>query len=217
MSLLTTFNIAIADPNLLVREGVKAIVLNTTPAKLVAEFSEVEEIKKGLKNFKVDLLIIDYNAFGLDDRFIESLRTQNKELKIMCLTNEVSSVKLELIIRTGINSHIFKDCDRDEIIDCVTKTAEGDKFFCGKVMEALTELEKGNSTHYSCKGLSITQREAEIISLISEGKTNKEIADLLFLSSHTVNTHRKKIMSKLGINNTAGLVMYAIKENLVRA
>lgn len=217
MSVLKTFKIAIADPNLLVREGIKSIVLTSNPVKVVAEFSEADEIKKGLKEAKADLLIIDYNAFGLDDRFIESIRTQFKDLKIMCLTNEVSSVKLELIIRTGINSHIFKDCDKDEIIDCVNKTAEGDKFFCGKVLEALTELEKGNSTNYSCKGLTITQREAEIISLISEGKTNKEIADLLFLSSHTVNTHRKKIMAKLGINNTAGLVMYAIKENLIKA
>jgi len=210
-------NVAVADPNLLIREGIKSILLTNKNVNIIAEFQEADDIKKGLKSSSINLLIIDYNAFGLDDRFMESLKTQFKDLKIMCLTNQISSVKLELIIRTGIHAHIFKDCDREEIIDSVIKTAEGERFFCGKVLEALTELEKGNPVNYSCKGLSITQREAEIIRLISEGKTNKEIADTLFLSNHTVNTHRKKIMTKLGINNTAGLVMYAIKENLVKA
>lgn len=217
MSNYKTIHVALADPNLIVREGLKSIIHQHTSAKIVAEFSDAETIKSGLKSKNIQLLIIDYNAFGLDDRFITALKSKFPSLKIMCLTNEISSVKLELMIRTGINGHIFKDCDLDEIIDSVKKIAEGDRFFCGKVMEALTELEKGNATNYSCKGLNITQREAEIIALIAEGKTNKEIADLLFLSSHTVNTHRKKIMTKLGITNTAGLVMYAIKENIIKS
>jgi DNA-binding CsgD family transcriptional regulator len=78
-------------------------------------------------------------------------------------------------------------------------------------------LEKGNKTDYSCKGLNISQREGEVIKLVAEGFTNKEIAEKLFLSPHTVLTHRKRIMAKLGIGNTAGLVMYAIRENLIRA
>lgn len=67
----------------------------------------------------------------------------------------------------------------------------------------------------SCKGLVITEREADVIKHIAEGLSNKQIADKLFLSTHTVNTHRKNIMSKLGVNNTAGIVMYAVKNNLI--
>ena len=67
----------------------------------------------------------------------------------------------------------------------------------------------------TCQGLNISERESEIIQLIAKGHTNKQIADQLFLSSHTITTHRKNIMAKLGVNNTAGIVMFAVKEKLV--
>ena len=67
---------------------------------------------------------------------------------------------------------------------------------------------------FSCEAVIISKRECEIITLIAEGFTNQQIAEKLFLSSHTVNTHRKNIMAKLGVKNTAGIVMYAIKTNL---
>jgi DNA-binding CsgD family transcriptional regulator len=70
-------------------------------------------------------------------------------------------------------------------------------------------------TEFNCEAVSITERELEIITLIAEGYTNVEIADKLFLSPHTVNTHRKNILQKLGVNNTAAIVMYAVKTQLV--
>lgn len=209
--------IAIADPSLLIREGLKSIISGSTNAKIVKEFETASDLIKGIKKPSFNQLIFDYQALGLNEVFLENFKKEHPEIKVFCITNDVSSIKLELIIRTGVQAHLFKDCDRDEIIDAVNKIHEGEHFFCGKVLEALTELEKGNRVNYSCKGLNISVREAEIIQLIAEGLTNKEIADKLFLSSHTVNTHRKKIMAKLGIGNTAGLVMYAIKENLVKA
>jgi DNA-binding CsgD family transcriptional regulator len=68
---------------------------------------------------------------------------------------------------------------------------------------------------FNCEAVNISERELEIIKLIAEGYTNVEIAEKLFLSPHTVNTHRKNILQKLGINNTAAIVMYAVKTNLV--
>jgi DNA-binding CsgD family transcriptional regulator len=70
-------------------------------------------------------------------------------------------------------------------------------------------------TEFNCEAVSITERELEIITLIAEGYTNVEIAEKLFLSPHTVNTHRKNILQKLGVNNTAAIVMYAVKTQLV--
>lgn len=209
--------VAVADPSFLVREGLRSVIENNTSGIIVQEFEDGEDLKKKASSLKSDLLIFDFQALNLDENFINTLKRKLPNLKILCLTNDVSSVKIELIMRSGIHGYIFKDCDKQEIIDFVNTTYRGEHFFCGKVMEALTELEKGNKTNYSCKGLVISAREAQIIGLIAEGLTNKEIADKLFLSSHTVNTHRKKIMSKLGIGNTAGLVMYAIKENLIHA
>lgn len=85
------------------------------------------------------------------------------------------------------------------------------RFYCGMVINILAE----NSDNPDCDGISLSEREIEIIKLISDGLTNKEIADRLYLSTHTINTHRKNIMGKLNIKNTAGIVIYAVKENII--
>ena len=82
------------------------------------------------------------------------------------------------------------------------------------VIDILSEHNESEAN--GCAGISLSEREIEIIKLISDGCTNKEIADQLFLSTHTVNTHRKNIMNKLGIKNTAGIVIYAVKGNIIK-
>ena len=72
-----------------------------------------------------------------------------------------------------------------------------------------------NNIDLSCDAVALSRREKEILTLISEGLTNSKIAEMLFLSSHTITTHRKNIMSKLGVKNTAGIVMYAVKSGIV--
>ena len=122
-------------------------------------------------------------------------------------------------IEAGVKSHVLSVCSAKEIKEAVYATAKGEKFFCGTIVEAMVDaneetLEEG-APATSCDPVKISDRELEIIKNIAQGYTNKEIADRLFISTHTVMTHRKNIMSKLGINNTAGLVIYAVKENLV--
>ena len=116
-------------------------------------------------------------------------------------------------------SYIKKDCDLQEIYDAVLETAKGNKFFCGKILETINksnldvdDIDYGGLT---CDPVMMSDRENEIIVLIAEGYTNDQIAEMLFLSKHTVNTHRKNILFKLGVKNTAGIVMYAVKTELV--
>jgi len=109
---------------------------------------------------------------------------------------------------------LMNDCDKDEIIDSVKSCAKGDKFFCGQVLDKLNWSEGQESSH-GCDPINISERELEVLQLIAEGLTTKQIADKLHLSFHTVMTHRKNMMAKLGLNNTAGLIVYAVKENLI--
>ena len=83
------------------------------------------------------------------------------------------------------------------------------------IARANIDVEDIDLMNFNCDPIVMTEREMEIIKLISEGYTNGQIADMLFLSSHTVGTHRKNIMQKLGVKNTAGIVMYAVKTNIV--
>ena len=127
---------------------------------------------------------------------------------------------LNKVLQSGITSYLLKDCDKTEILEAVNSTIKGEKFICGKIVSYLTaekEIVPTNSFIKSlgCDGMSVTDREIDIIRGIAEGLSNKLIADKLKLSTHTVNTHRKNIMSKLGVNNTAGVVMFAVKNQLL--
>jgi DNA-binding NarL/FixJ family response regulator len=122
-------------------------------------------------------------------------------------------------LRAGVTSYIKKDCDVHEIVDSIRETAKGGRFFCGQILEAIRreaiDVNDLDIVELSCEPVVISDRELEVIKLIAEGYTNVEIAEKLFLSPHTVNTHRKNIMQKLGVNNTAAIVMYAVKSQLV--
>jgi DNA-binding NarL/FixJ family response regulator len=122
-------------------------------------------------------------------------------------------------LRGGVMSYIKKDCDLQEISDAVLETAKGNKFFCGKILETINkanlDVDDIDYGVLTCDPVMMSERENEIIVLIADGYTNDQIAEMLFLSKHTVNTHRKNILFKLGVKNTAGIVMYAVKTQLV--
>jgi DNA-binding NarL/FixJ family response regulator len=212
-----SIKILIADSNFLSRKGM-ALLLNEHPGfELVAEAASNSELFNELGASGADLLILDYSSstFNIDD--IRKSIEMSAGLKILGITPMQPKVTLHKALDSGVISHLLKDCDRDEIIQAIEETAKGSKFLCGKILNALTEdpTETVPQSMVACEGVNVTEREAEIIRLVAEGHSNKEIADMLFLSTHTVTTHRKNIMNKLGINNTAGLVLYAVRENII--
>ncbi|MBL7985812.1 MAG: response regulator transcription factor [Flavobacteriales bacterium] len=144
---------------------------------------------------------------------------RSKRPRFVAITPDPSRMALVSALRGGVTSYIKKDCDVQEIIDSVLQTADGKKFFCGQIIEAIeragADLKRVVDEPLSCAPLVITDRESQIIALIAEGCSYTRIADRLNLSAHTVTTHRKKIMQKLGVNSTAALVLYAVKNGLV--
>jgi DNA-binding NarL/FixJ family response regulator len=133
----------------------------------------------------------------------------------VAITPDPSQTALMSALRAGVHSYIKKDCGRQEIIDAVLQTADGGKFFCGKILGAVQQaslnLERLVDDPLSCDPVLLTERESEIIRLIAEGCSYTRIADRLGLSAHTVISHRRNIMAKLGVNSTAAVVMYAVK------
>ena len=142
-----------------------------------------------------------------------------QEIKFIAITPEQSAQTLVDALRSGIMSYVKKDCDLSEIVNAVLETRKGNKFFCGQILETIQKAQIDvndlDFDSFTCEAVVLSERENEIIVLIAEGYTNNKIAELLFLSNHTITTHRKNIMSKLGVKNTAGIVMYAVKTNLV--
>jgi len=211
--------IILADSNDLVRVGMRTILNSEKNLEIIGEAKDNQELKQQIKNFGTDLILIDYTSAGFDIDIIHKVLAINNSIKFIAITPEQSAQTLVDALRSGVTSYVKKDCDIGEIINAIQETSRGNKFFCGQILETIQRASINvndiDFESFSCEPVILSERELGIVVLIAEGLTNTQIAEQLFLSTHTINTHRKNIMSKLGVKNTAGIVMYAVKTSLV--
>jgi DNA-binding NarL/FixJ family response regulator len=212
-------HVILADSNDLVRLGLRTILNSHGGFKIVGEAHDKEELLEQVKNFGAAVILIDYTSPGFNIDIIPKVLSQNKHVKFLAITPEQSAQTLVDALRSGVISYVKKDCDLAEIINAVEETSRGNKFFCGQILETIQrasiDVNDIDFDSFTCEPIILSERENQIIILIAEGLTNGQIAEQLFLSNHTINTHRKNIMGKLGVKNTAGIVMYAVKTDLV--
>lgn len=211
--------VIIADSNDIVRVGLRAILVSDSFNEIIGEVSCNQDLEEQVNNFHADVVLIDYTAPGFSIDIVPKLLNKHKKLRFVAITPEQTPSVIVEALRSGITSYIKKDCDIPEILSSIKETGAGNKFFCGQILETIQkasiDVDDLDFDSFSCEPVLLSEREMEIIKLIAEGNTNTQIAELLHLSPHTITTHRKNIMGKLGTRNTAGIVMYAVKTNLV--
>lgn len=209
----------LADHSELALVGLRTILHEVPRIELVGVARDGIELQAQLVRLKPDVVLIDHTAEGFGPQLIREGLRRSKRTRFVAITPDPSQLALTSAIRAGVTSYIKKDCGIDEIIDAVLQTADGDKFFCGKILETLRkasfDVERFLEQPLSCAPVTLSKRECEVIALIAEGHSYTRIAEQLHLSAHTVTTHRRNIMQKLGVNNTAAVVMYAVKNGLV--
>ena len=196
-------SIIIADSSTISRLGLNAII-NQMDGFIVV--GEADNSKSVLSD-------------DFDIETVMNIKRKFPKLFLLGITPLQNGNTLINALRAGIDSYIKKSCDIPEVVDAIESTSKGKSFYCGKILEKIRkesiDISEMNNIDLSCDAVALSRREKEILTLISEGLTNSKIAEILFLSSHTITTHRKNIMSKLGVKNTAGIVMYAVKSGIV--
>lgn len=211
--------VVLADSNELMRVGLRTVLKTIPQLQIVGEARNSAELIGQTQDFDVNLVVIDYTADGFEIDVIPKVLSKRPDIRFLAITPEQSAQTLVNALRSGVQSYVKKDCDLGEILDAVKDTYLGKKFFCGQILETIQrasiDVNDMDLDSFTCEPVVLSERESEIITLIAEGLTNGQIAEQLFLSNHTINTHRKNIMNKLGVKNTAGIVMYAVKTNLV--
>lgn len=213
--------VLIADKNFLSRVGLELLVGELKGFELVPSVcGDKEDLVNQLHLSRPNLLIADFISLGITTTELQALSKKYIKTKFLVITELLSKKELNQVLESDVLSFLLKDCDKIEILEAINSTIKGEKFICGKIVSFLSaapEIVSNNSFIKSlgCDGIPVTEREIDIIRGIAEGLSNKLIADKLKLSTHTVNTHRKNIMNKLGVNNTAGVVMFAVKNQLL--
>lgn len=212
-------NLIIADSSELFQFGIRHILSNVPDITISFIANSNDELIEYCAAQTYDVVLFDYHAKHFSIDVVEQVKFHNRNVKFVGITGEKTGGVVLKGVRHGIKSYVKKECSATEIVDAIRETAKGNQFFCGDLMEVMrnenVDVENIEKEALSCEPVSLSDRELEIIKMIAEGYTNAQIAALLYISNHTVNTHRKNIMKKLGINNTAGLVMLAVKSGLV--
>ncbi|MBA2613654.1 MAG: response regulator transcription factor [Bacteroidetes bacterium] len=213
--------VLIADKNFLSRVGLELLVGELKGFELVPSVcGDKHDLISQLQLSKPNLLITDFTSLGVEVDEFRAIAKKFTKIKFLVITEMLSKNDLNKVLQSDVTSYLLKDCDKTEILEAVNSTIKGEKFICGKIVSYLTAAKEIKTTNsfiksLGCDGMLVTDREIDIIRGIAEGLSNKLIADKLKLSTHTVNTHRKNIMNKLGVNNTAGVVMFAVKNQLL--
>lgn len=209
--------VLIADDHQLVIDGLSSFVNNTDGFELVATAANGAEAIENIDLFNPHVVLLDINMPILDGiQALEKIKKNSVPPKIIMLTMHDETSIIKKVMQLGADGYLLKTSDKDEVITAIQKVSLGQKYFSSEVALALAEGKKGkSSSNDKAKMAELTEREIEILKLIAEGFSNKEIGEKLFISHRTVDTHRTNLAKKLEVKNIAGLIKFAIKNGLV--
>lgn len=213
--------VLIADKNYLSRIGLELLIGGLKGFDVVPSVcGDENDLLQQLQLSRPQLLIVDHLSLGISHLQLKHILSRHKKMQTLIITDTLSKSESSAVLGIGTNAYVLKDCDKTEILEAINATINGQRFICGKIaglLSAAAEIKTNNAfiKSLNCEGFSVTDREVEIIREIALGLSNKQIADKLNLSTHTVNTHRRNVMTKLGVSNTAGVVMFAVKNHIL--
>jgi DNA-binding NarL/FixJ family response regulator len=201
--------VLIADDHRILLDGLVNMLQDSPNIEVVSTAANGEEVLLKLPSYYVDVLLMDIQMPVLDGyETAKIVKERFPDTRILILSMHSERIFIEKLYSTGISGYLLKSAGKDEIISAIEKVANGEKYYSAEVTTAILNRESNKLATITSSEL--TRREREILQLISSGLSNPAIAEKLFLSTDTIKTHRKNIMRKLDVNNTAQLVKYAL-------
>ncbi len=212
-------HVAIIDDHKLFREGISFLVNQMNGISMTLEASRYDDLLEGLSHQIMDVLLLDLDMPERDGlEVLEGVRKQYPELKVVILTMHDDPKMMAYLMEMGANSYLLKDCSAEELEKAIRAVIEEGYYFGGQLAQAMIGgLQKPTVKKPRLKDSeTVTARELEVLQLICQEFTAREIAEKLYISQRTVEGHRKNLLEKLGVKNTAGLIVKAIKEGIIQ-
>lgn len=206
--------ILLADDHKLFLEGVRELLLRVPWIEVVGVASNGAEVLRKLQSHYFDIVMLDIQMPQMNGiKVAEQIRERHQDVKIIVVSMYGERLFVEQMLRLGVAGYLLKNTTPDELVAAIAAVRDGRKYFAHDV----TALILGETVGMAPADpvTSLTRREVEVLRLIARGFSGPEIARELTLSVQTVSTHRKNIMQKLNVNNTALLVRYALTNQLI--
>lgn len=207
-----SLNLLLVDDHAIVTDGLRSLLSTDSMFDIKGEARNGKEALEMLSYLKVDLVLMDIDMPQMNG--IEALKVIRKEydqVRVIILTMHDEKAMIKLLLDAGADGYLLKNSPKEDLIKAIEAVMAGQQHLSEEVNSVLLSSDKPQSGALS----QLTEREVEIVKLIAEGLSNKEIGEKLFISHRTVDTHRTNLMQKLGVHNIAGLVRLAIQEGLV--
>jgi len=209
----TKIRVLLADDHRILRKGVRMLIDSQPDMEVVGEARNGREAIDATREAKPDVVIMDISMPELNG--IESARQicdEIKNVKIIALSMHRDSVYVREILRAGASGYLVKDSEDDDLVRAIRAVHRGEAFLSPAISDAvLSDYRR----HVSNPIDLLTSREREVLTMVADGKTNKEIANTLNLSVYTVESHRGSVMEKLNLHNTGDIVRFALRNGLI--
>lgn len=210
--------VAIADDHKLFRDGIRSILDGMNGVEVLVEASDGEELLRRMAFKLPDVVLLDLEMDGLNgQQAYEEINAKYPDVRVIILSMYAEERIIVHMLEQGVNAYLTKDTERRELQEAILQVYEKGYYFSDVSSRALLSGVKNKHKKVPMIGgqVQLTSRELEVLELIAKEHTNNEIADKLFISSKTVEGHRKNLISKFNVRNTAGLLVKAIKGNFI--
>lgn len=211
--------VVIADDHTVVRQGIKGVLEEVEGLEVVGEAGDGDEALKLVSEVDPDVVVLDVNMprkNGLE--VARMLREEGRGVRILILSMHDDPEYVLQAVRAGADGYVLKDVAPAELRDAVVAVHEGREYFTARVTQQISVGLRQEIEEEQLRGRveSLTRRETEVLRLVAEGLTNREIGDRLEISPRTVETHRERVMGKLRIRTVAGLTRFVVEHGLDR-
>ena len=197
----------------LFRQGLAVMLAAKENIEVVAKYESAKELLKNINELEVDLILMDIDMPELDGISATSEVLQARpEVKVVILSMHLNSTKIQQAIAAQVKGYLLKTSSDVEVAEAIDSVMNGKDYFS---KEAQAELIESYRRKDDPDYLELTKREIDILKLVCEELNSQEIADQLFISKHTAETHRRNLLSKTGCKNSVGLVKYAIDNGYI--
>ena len=212
-----TLKILIVDDHQVLIDGIKALLQPEQNLQVGFEASSGTEALKIIENNDIDLVLLDINIPGMDGfEVCQKAKQLKPNLKILALTMYQEPGFITRMLKAGADGYLLKKTDQQELVHAIHQVVRGEKYYSREIASLLLDgLHNPHNIKPSTLLPTLTRREKETLKLIVGENTNEEIAKQLFISIHTVISHRRSLLRKLDAKNTAGLVKAAYELNLL--
>ena len=208
--------VLLADNQPLTSAGLRHMLREKSDLSIVDQATSGDNLQALIKEHRPDLLIADYNLPGyISKEDLAAVKNYSPHTNVLVVSSDNDKERILKVLQSGVIGYLTKQCSQKEILTAVYSVAKGEKFYCHTILDIIMEK------HFSPEPTEIvtntlTARETEILKLLASGYSTKKLADQLYLSPHTVHTHRKSIIKKLKIKSPTEYVIHAMDLGLIK-